>query len=331
MLFKTKMVWLLSSMGIGLFISACPSVCVATQLFNLSFFHQPGDTFMRIRLRGTIELPADKKINGLKLTELSGLAWDEDEGILYAVSDKGYLFHFQPILLKKTLTSIHYHGAYQLRNREGRKLPSRDSEGLALLKGRNGIKGDSELVIAFERVPSVGRFTSTGEWLGNYILPTPLQQIKNYSYRNTALESVTIHPQFGMLTAPEWPLRGNKGKIIIYAQNGQQWAFPHHPAPNSAVVALEALPNGSILVLERAFVSKFRPLIISLRHITLSTCQLNTCPLKKIFIFNNSRGWRIDNFEGLTRYRANTFFMVSDNNDNPFQRTLLNYFEILSY
>ena len=312
-------------------MSACAASSV--QPFHLSFFHHTGDRFMDVRLHGTVEIPLEAKIKEFKLTELSGLAWDEDEAILYAISDTGYLFHLQPIIVEKTLTTVHYQTAYRLRDKQGKKLPSRDTEGLTLLKGRNGVVGDSELVISFERIPRIARFTPTGEWLGDYTLPTPLQSIKNYSSRNKALEAVTIHPEFGVLTAPEWPLRGNKGNIVIYAQDGRQWVFPHHPAPNSAVVALEALADGSILVLERAFVSKFRPLIISLRHIDLASCQQSTdkkCQPKQIMTLNNSQGWRIDNFEGLTRHQANFFFMVSDNNGNYLQRTLLSYFEILS-
>lgn len=311
----------------GLFAILLISACAAStvQPFHLSFLHRTGDEFMGIRLRGTVKLPSEK-VNDFNLAELSGLAWDDDENVLYAISDTGYLFHLQPTFVEKTLTDVHYRSAYSLKDKNGKKLPSRDSEGLTLLNGQNGIQGDSELVISFERVPRIARFTPTGEWLGDYTLPEPLQQVRNYVHSNAALEAVTIHPELGVLTAPERSLRKNAGKITIYALDGRQWAFPQYEAPKSAVVALEALADGSILVLERAFVSKFRPLIISLRRVTLDNGQQPT----KIVVFNNSQGWRIDNFEGLTRHQAHFFFMVSDDNDSYLQRTLLSYFEIPS-
>lgn len=319
----------------GLFAILLISACAASsvQPFHLSFIHRTGDKFMGIHLRGTVKLPSEK-VNDFNLAELSGLAWDDDENVLYAISDTGYLFHLQPIFVKKTLTTVHYRVAYLLKDKNGEKLPSKDSEGLTLLNGQNSIQGDSELVISFERIPRIARFTSTGEWLEDYTLPKPLQQIKNYTYSNAALEAVTIHPKFGVLTAPERPFLGNEGKIVIYALDGRQWTFPQHEAPKSAVVALEALADGSILVLERAYVSKFHPLIISLRRVTLDNCQQPTqkaCKTEQIAVFNNSQGWRIDNFEGLTRHQAHFFFIISDNNnDNYLQRTLLSYFEIPS-
>lgn len=305
------------------------------QPFYMFLLHPRQDTFMNIRLQGTLDLP-EQDVNGLTLAELSGIAWDDDEEILYAISDNGYLFHLHPIIVDHVLTSVRYETAYRLRDKLGKALPSTDSEGLTLRNERNGIAGDTELIISFERIPRIAGFTPGGEWLKEYTLPEPLKNTKNYLYPNTMLEAVTLHPQWGILTTPERPLRGNTGKVIIYALDGQhRWQFPSHSAPKSAVVALETLADGSILVLERAFVSKFRPLIISLRQITLSHCQSGkkpsvNCKPKQIFVFNNSKGWRIDNFEGLTRHRAKHFFMISDNGQNFFQRTLLSYFEILS-
>ena len=40
------------------------------------------------------------------------------------------------------------------------------------------------------------------------------------------------------------------------------------------------------------------------------------------------KGWMIDNFEGLTRVAPHRYLMVSDDNDNFFQKTLLIYFEV---
>lgn len=294
---------------------------------------------MKIRLRGMIEL-ANDEINGIKLTELSGLAWDEDENILYAISDGGYLFHLRPEISSNTLINIAALSAYKLQNGQNKPLPSRDSEGLAILKGNNGVKGDSELIISFERKPRIARFTPEGNLLGDYSLPKPLQDIKNYYNSNKALEAVTLHPRLGILSAPEYPLKqknslvplNGQHKHKIYALDGsKQWTFPAYPAPNSAIVALETLKDGSVLVLERAFSSLFKPIIISVRQVWLSTCDCSKgddSEFKNVAVFDNSKGWRVDNFEGLTHHQGKYFFMVSDDNDSNLQRTLLSYWEL---
>ena len=50
---------------------------------------------------------------------------------------------------------------------------------------------------------------------------------------------------------------------------------------------------------------------------------------REIVRFDSSKGWRLDNFEGLAHYRGRRYFMVSDDNRSPLQKTLLVYFEIL--
>jgi hypothetical protein len=308
--------------------TACATSSVSSPVV-FSEQHQLGDTHMEIRLRGTVEL-ANNEINGFKLTELSGLAWDEDENVLYAVSDKGYLFHLRPSIIQNSLTSVIPLSAYRLQTKK-----SKDSEGLAILNGNNGITGDSELVISFEGKPQIARFTPEGERLGDYTLPTPLQNLKNYHKPNKALEAVTVHPRLGIITAPEWPLKrkntvysvNGQHKHTLYALNGngKQWTFPAYPAPNSAIVALEALEDNSVLILERAFSSVFQPLIISVRRVWLSE---NHRKFSQVAVFDNSQGWNLDNFEGLTHHREGYFFMVSDDGDNALQRTLLSYWEL---
>lgn len=310
------------------------AACVSSASRQLSFSTQydVGDTYMHVRLHGMLEIPAET-VDDILLSELSGLAWDEDENILYAVSDKGTLFHLQPIITDGTLTNIHVLHAYPLQDVANQDSGSwRDSEGLAIVNGNNGKQGDSELIISFERKPRIARYTPSGKRLSKYTLPRVLKDVKNYSGSNQALEAITVHPQLGILTAPEWPLKGNKGTIVIYALDGHEWRLPHYPAPNSAVVALEALPDGSVLVLERCFVSPLQPVIISLRRVWLSTCPCDAgkdSRFKQMAVFDNTQGWLIDNFEGLTRQRGHHFFMISDDNQSSWQRTLIVYFEIV--
>src|SRR3989338_183772 len=64
-----------------------------------------GDRIGRIRFLGMLTLP-DITRGGVRLSQLSGLAWDDDDGILYAISDKGGLFHLRPEFNGNILTGL---------------------------------------------------------------------------------------------------------------------------------------------------------------------------------------------------------------------------------
>lgn len=301
-----------------------------SQPIDFSSQYKVGDTYMGIRLWGTLTLSGETQEN-MPIHELSGLAWDEDEQILYAISDKGYIAHLRPTIEGHELKNVELLATYPLHGNADAKLKTKDSEGLAIANGANGVPGDSKLLISFESKPVIAWFTPQGELLNTETLPPALADGKAYVNGNKQLEAVARHPQLGILTAPELPLKKN-GKMVIYALDGLEWTLTRYPAPNSSVVALEDFDNTSVLMLERAYKSMFDPVIISLRQVTLSTCKCNEgmdSETKQLAVFDSSKGWRVDNFEGLTRHRGNFFFMVSDDNNRSLQSTLLSYFEIL--
>lgn len=308
-------------------LSACSSPPPMVSAFNLSEQQPVGSSFMRVTFLGTLDIPA-LTVDGHTVHELSDLAWDQDDQVLYAVSDQGVLFHLQPKFdTSGNLIDVSFLSAYSL------QIEQHDAEGLSLVKGDNGVQGDAELIISFERDPRIARVTPVGEWLADEVLPLPLQNADNYQSSNKMLEAVTLHPYFGLLTMPELPLNNTPdNQVTLYGPEQQTWFWPPNPAPRSSVVALENIDNTSILVLERAFQDPMQPLIISLRQVWLSTCECNN-GVESVYLplaeFNSSQGWMIDNFEGLTRHKGNRYFMVSDDNGHQMQRTLLVYFEIL--
>jgi hypothetical protein len=312
----------------GLALNACAA---HPQPVPLSGEVAVGDVFMGIRLLGTLRLPA-KSDSYQGLGGLSGLAWDEDEGLLYAVSDQGKLFHLRPIFDDEKLVDVEIVTAYPLRNAKGRALkgPWADAEGLIVVNGDNGIAGDGFLIVSFERRPRLWRFSPRGEALKTEPLPAGLDEASRYQDPNKALESIALDDRWGLLTAPELPLKRQRaGYVPIIAQDGRSWSYPLYNAPRSSLVAMEALPDGSLLTLERAFVSLAQPLIVSLRRTRLPESGQETLAVRDIAVFDSSRGWQLDNFEGLTRHRGRRFFMVSDDNQHPLQRTLLIYFELV--
>jgi len=73
------------------------------------------------------------------LVELSDLAWDEDQKLLYAISDEGYLYHFKISINDKNLDKIELVFSTQLKDKNKKPLKGRliDSEGLAIRNGNN--------------------------------------------------------------------------------------------------------------------------------------------------------------------------------------------------
>ena len=314
----------------GLQMGACADFDGHALPVPLSHRVAVGDSYMGIRLLGSLRL-AKQPVSGLTLQGLSGLAWDEDVGLLYALSDDGNLFHIRPLFSAGSLTDAQVVAGYPLQDSKGRPLqrPLADAEGMAIDLGSNGVPGDSQLIISFEGRPRIARYTPTGKWLRDEPLPPPLNDRNRYADSNKALEAVTVDKRWGLLTAPEWPLRdGPNGYVPIVAAN-RSWLYPLYNAPNSSLVAMEALPDGSLLTLERAFVSLLRPLVITLRLSHLPTSTREPLVVKDVAVFDNSQGWLLDNFEGLTRHRGQRFFMISDDNRSVLQSSLLVYFELL--
>jgi len=268
--------------------------------------------------------------NGITITELSGLAWDEDEQLLYGLSDRGRIYHFRLRIEDELIRDVTPVYAAHLADRKGRLLSGResDSEGLLALNANNGRKGDTQLVMAFERRPHLARFTPQGREVAEIPVPEPLQAINHYRNDNNALESVAWHPEYGFITAPEEPLIGQPRNLHTLYALKKRWSFMAYPAPNSSITALEFMPGTrSLIVLERAWSGFPNPMVNSLRRVHLDRCsEAGTCPVENLQVFSSS--FSIDNFEGLTHIRDNLYLMVSDDGENDLLRTLLTLFKI---
>ncbi|MEE9327995.1 MAG: esterase-like activity of phytase family protein [Cocleimonas sp.] len=296
---------------------------------------------MQIKLLGSIALN-QSRINSIPISEFSGLAWDTDEQILYAISDEGRLYHLKLGFDSNKLTSMEVVYATPLNDIIGSKLKGKysDSEGLSIINGNNKIKGDTQLIVSFENKPRVAKYSTKGKLLAKVKIPKKLRKRKSYRHKNKALESVTIHPKYGVITAAEYPLKKNHmKKHTLYATSYSDtkksakkvWHFAASHATNSAVTGLETLPDGNILVLERAYQNPITPIIINLRRVYLDNCNKKQhCKVETIANFNGIDGWILDNFEGVTHLRENQYLMVSDDNNNPLQKTILVHFEIIN-
>jgi hypothetical protein len=267
------------------------------------------------------------QIDGVKFSEISDLAYYGPKQKLFMVSDEGKLFVFHAVFADK-IEALEPIGAAVLTKKGGKPFKKwrRDSEGMTL-------DGKGRLLISFEGKPKIGWFHKNSKKIGQrirkYPLPRKLRDPKRYRSRNKSLEALAWHPQYGVLTAAEWPLKkDNKKRQTIYALSGKTWHFKAEPEARSAVSAIEVMDNGDLLVLERSFTGLLDPFIVTLKRVYLNRCHRGWCPSKVLLKMNSHQGWNVDNFEGLSRVGKHRYVMVSDDNDNFFQKTLLIYFEV---
>ncbi len=314
-----------ASAGLFMLLSAC-SMPAITDSSNVV----AGEASEELTVLDHHVIPRDAEIGGLKITELSGLAWDEDEQLLYAISDKGRVYHFRLKIENDLIKSVTPIFGAKLRNAKGKKLKKnqRDSEGLMVWNANNGKKGDTQLVISLEGKPRIVRFTPQGHAIADIAVPKPLRDRRKLRASNSGLESVAYHNKYGFITAPEESLKGQpKNLHTVYAAK-KQWSFMAYPAENSSITAMDMMPGtNNLLVMERAWSGVLKPMVISLRRVKLDDCSdKGECKAENLKVFSSSLS--VDNFEGMTPIGNNRYLIVSDDGKHDLLRTLLTLFKV---
>ncbi|MEQ8234969.1 MAG: esterase-like activity of phytase family protein [Gammaproteobacteria bacterium] len=262
--------------------------------------------------------------------EMSALAWDADAELLYAVTDNGLVVHLAPRFADGELVDVAWRASFPLRDAGGTPLSGHlaDAEAVVARRAGNGIRGDTELVIAFERVPRLARYDVEGRLLGTERLPRALAEPARYAGDNLQIEALTEHPALGLVMAPERPLRGtDTADVTLYGAAARRWQLPAFDREHGSVVALETMPDGALLLLERRFVKVFFPIRFALSRLELSATG-GVADVRRLAVLDNTAGWAVDNFEGIAHHRGRCYFMVSDDNAHLLQHTLLVYFEL---
>lgn len=261
-------------------------------------------------------LPATS-VDGVVVAELSGLAWDANEKLLYAVSDQGSLYRLRVHVVGDKLDSVEPVSAVPLVDTatgEGRPGSGKhfNAEGLAL---RRATDGATELVVALEeKSPAIGVFSAAGIKVGTLPVPAPAGDAVQYEKSKKGeikygLESVALDPKFGLLTAPEAPLPGRLDNMHTIYADGHQWSFARHVA-NNRLKGFDVLPDGNLLVLERSRPASKDEQVASIRRVDLATCQ-NGGECRTELLATLPPG--AENFEGMTLLDAHHALLVSDN------------------
>ena len=301
----------------------------------------PASRFPHVKVVQSMTLSYDK-IDGEKFFGISALAYDPQTHTLFMLSDRSRLFAFDLILEKGKIKALKPRYARRLRDRYGRRffLKKSDSEGMSLVT----VDGKKRLLISFEQRPRVVLFGLHGKEvalpktksladlrrvLSLTQLPPVLKKVRNYRSANKMLESVTYDPKWGMITAPEFPLRKTPAGLHgIYNRKGRI-CYIRRGEKEMAITELERLPDGNLLALERG-VHLGKPLRIDLGllKIDLNHIEKGICRSEELLSVSTDDGWALDNFEGLTALGEGRYLMISDDNDNFFQQTILVLFRL---
>lgn len=271
---------------------------------------------------GALRLPAQAP-DGQPLHGLSGLAWSPANALLYAVSDQGYLVWLKPILEQGYLTGVEFQGRFALLDMHGEPLRgrARDAEGLAWFDGDSR----PELLIAFEQQSRIARYAPDGKFHGNLTLPATLESRLRGAQANRGLEGLAWTAPHGFVTGLESPPSKTRNQLELYAGASRHvWQYSTAEA-GGALVGLDTLPDGRLIALERRYLSPWDPLIISLRQIDLAHSPPQ---IQELARFSSTEGWAVDNFESIAWHTGQRFFMLSDDNGSPLQKTLLVYLSL---
>ena len=283
-----------------------------------------GDRVGSIRILDQKEL-LYAEAGGRHFSEISDLAYWPKKRWLFLISDEGELFRFRTRFGEKIRELVPM-DASEIRKKSGKRLKKwqRDTEGLA-------VDGRGRLYVSFEGKPRIARITCDGRISRMIRLPGAIRSEKKLWRRNKGLEALVWHPRFGLVTAPEYPLRGASREIqTLYALSGETWRYRRGGEANSAITALEVLSNGNFLILERSYSSPLEPYVVTLRELEIDRCRgRELCPSRILARFDSRDGWVVENFEGLARVGRDRFVMISDDNDNFFQKTIMIYFEVV--
>ncbi|WP_304546205.1 esterase-like activity of phytase family protein [Sulfurimonas microaerophilic] len=266
---------------------------------------------------GKIHILDTKKLSSFddKLSEFSALVLKENT--LYCLSDKGRLLHFDFAIKDKKIETFKYKNSYSLKDKQGKKLSKnfRDAEGMDIYG-----KG---VAISFEGKNRVELYDLYGNCYKSIKLNKKLRKNENYESINKGLESVAYSSLYGIITAPEAPLKKKK-KHRIYSRDFT-WKFD----AEGFITDIKFIDTHNVIVLMRDTNIFTRARTTQILKIDLSSCIDGTCSTESLAKISSQDGWKIDNFEGIEKVDKNTYLMVSDDNDSLFQNTLLVLFEIV--
>jgi hypothetical protein len=274
------------------------------------------DRVGRLEWRGGFEITSmDSRFGGL-----SGLYINPKGQRLTAVSDRGYWFHAGLRYKNGHLIGLSQPKLSILKDRRGKPVKgvTADAESIAT-------RDDQSMLVSFERRHRVWSYTSATSSPTQLSTPKRLRSLSN----NGGVEAMTYTCENRLLLVAE----KNKTRdthVQGWLQNGQDWdSFTYNTIAGYRPTGATTLPDCRIMFLERSF-----SLIagVSIRVTIVNPTQLlagASITAQEIARFEFPV--IVDNFEGIAARQSESgetlVYILSDDNYNPLQRTLLLMFE----
>ncbi|MEE2526050.1 esterase-like activity of phytase family protein [Hyphobacterium sp. HN65] len=271
---------------------------------------------------GLVLTSADERFGGLSAMEIEG------ERML-AISDSAYwLTAHLEFDGNGWLTGLSQTFYAPMLGPDGQHLTgdAADAEGLAPL-------GNGAYAVSFEREHRISRYDIAPDWSGVAIaMPTPLPAPPGTDRlrENGGIESLAP-VEGGYWAGIEYPIVEGRPHSIWHMQNGEEPEVVDHDAAEGFGITGLATSEFGLLVLERFYsrdignririTSHPDPVGSNPDHVTLSAYSTGWNVLAEL-----EPGMTIDNFEGISIGEVNgerRLFILSDDNYNPGQRTLL--------
>jgi hypothetical protein len=279
------------------------------------------EEFGRLTLLNAFQLRSrDPRFGGL-----SGLSIGAD-GKLYAVSDRGYWVSAQMNFdADGRLIDLTNWNIQPIRSTTGAPVtgPLYDAEALARAP-------DGSFLVAFEQIHRIWRYPPPPATFDSLPVPVPVPSELAEAPANGGLESITVLPDGRILAiTEEFPNadRSFKGWLL---EEGRFAELSYLPSDGFEASDCAALKNGDVIVLERRYVP-FGILSARLKLVKANDIR----PGAKLIgeeLLRLQSPLDVDNFEGVAvqedPIKGTTIYLVSDDNYNPFQRTLLFQFRL---
>lgn len=274
-------------------------------------------------LGGLVFASEDSRFGGY-----SGLEVDEDGGGLWAISDTGHWLRLEFGARGVAPSAVTRAELLPLLDSLGRPVTSRrDKDAEALRRAAGG-----QWLVAFERRHRLWIYAQPGgPAAGEIVLPPSARDQPD----NGGLEAIAVLRDGSLLLFSEEQAAGEDSSAA-WLQSGTGWrdlAWPLRDGfrPTDAAVLPEGVTGaGDVLVLERFFTPLAGPKA-RLRRIPAPAVE-GSSSLPSSVIAEWARPWSVDNMEALDIRRAEDgsawLYVMSDDNHNGLQRTLLMVFRL---
>ncbi|MBC7767853.1 MAG: esterase-like activity of phytase family protein [Phycisphaerales bacterium] len=286
------------------------------------------ETVGRLRFRGGVAISSrDDAFGGVSDLEVL------DDNRIVAISDNGDWFEARLTLSDASdLIGVRDVRTAYMRDENGRLFPNKrqgDSEDLAQLP-------DGRFAVSFEQTQTIRIYDFNRDGPFGAARPGPQLAGAQRLHRNAGLEAMAATADGALLIGAE----GGEERttpLWLAPLDAQEAATPrifYPPAPGYSLTALDRLPDGGFVALERFYA----PVVGARARITMFPAASldahgETLP-GLVVLAELAPPMPVDNFEGVAAQRMSDgvtrIYIVSDDNFSARQRTLLYAFDISS-